>query len=438
MRLGIIGAGPGGYTAALAAAQKGIDTVLIEKSDVGGTCLNRGCIPTKSFLASAHTLEKIKKSISYGVTTGNITIDMNSIVERKNSVVQTLRSSIETLIAKKNIHLIRSSGRILAPDLISTGDEKIKCDAIIIATGTEPLKLWDDPSVIDSTMALDLSKIPETLLVAGAGALGVEFACFFASLGTRVTIAEMSDRILPSMDRDITDTLARELKKKGISIKTKTAIESVNCGEAVFHGGKSAKFDKILSAVGRKVNTDFIGLENTRVELDRGRIKTDMHMETAEKGIYAIGDAAAGFPMFAHVASAQALIAVRNIVGEDCLFDGSAIPSCVYSSPEVASVGIMEEQSDNPETSKIPFRVLGRAHAEGAIAGLIKIVAEDGIVKGVHIVGERAADLITEGTIAVSENMALKKLSSIIRAHPSFGEVYSEAYNAMEGISIYG
>lgn len=437
MRLVVIGAGPGGYTAALAAAQKGIDVVLVEKREIGGTCLNRGCIPTKAFLASAHTLEKIKRCASYGISAENVRADMPLIIKRKNEVVQTLRKSVESLILKRKVTLVKGEGGIVSRGVVSVGDERIECDAIIVATGSEPLSFWDDPSVVDSTGALELSEIPESMLVAGGGAVGVEFACFFAAMGSKVTLVEMADRILPSMDRDVTDTLTRELKKRGIAIRTKTKIESVNNGEVVFSGGKTGRFDKILSAVGRRFNNSSIGLENVAVEMDRGRIRTDLRMETGEKGVYAIGDIAAGFPLLAHVASSQAIVAVRNIAGEEAFFDGSAIPGCIYSSPEAASVGIREDQAENPEVAKIPFRALGRAHAEGEIAGLIKIVAVDGIVKGVHIIGERASDLIHEGVEAVAERMPLNRLAEIIHAHPTFAEIYSEAYHMMEGIPIH-
>lgn len=434
--LAIIGAGPGGYTAALAAAQRGVDTTLIEKRDVGGTCLNRGCIPTKALLSSSHLFEKIKKSESFGIYAENITADIAKIHERKNNVVNTLRSSLESLIKKRKIRLIKAEGKIINPNKILAGNEEITCDSIIIATGSSPLKLWNDPSVIDSDEALTINEIPKTMLIVGAGAVGLEFANFFNAMGCKTTLAETQDRILPSADKDITDTLTRELKKKGVIIKTKTQIVSVKDGEAIFSNGTASRYDKILSAAGRTFNNTDIGLQNLNVSLSKGRIKTNLSMETSEKGVYAIGDAADGFPLLAHVASAQAIVAVKNILGEKTEFKGDAIPSCIFSYPETASVGIAE--GEGLQAIKIPFRSLGRSHTEGEIAGLVKIVYKDNIVKGVHIIGERASDLIIEGAAAVSEGMSVKTLAQIIHAHPTYAEIYQEAYHAIEGIPIHG
>ena len=435
----IIGGGPGGYTAALIASQKNIKVTLFEKDSVGGTCLNRGCIPTKAMLASSHLFEKIKNSKKFGINADNISFDLPIIIERKNKVVETMRTSLEGLLQKRNVTIIKEHAKILSPGKVSAGGKEYTCDNIIIATGSQAMKIWNGEYIITSDEALFPEAIPPTLLVAGAGAVGLELACFYSQLGSKVTVVEMLDRILPTMDKDITDTLTRELKKKGISIKTGCKIETIEGGNVTFSDGKTGAFDKILQAVGRKAITEEIGLENLNITIERGRIKTDKHMETTEKGIYAIGDIVYGYPQLAHSASAQGITAVLNIAGEESLFDGNAIPGCIYTSPESASVGLREDELENPIISKVQFRTMGRAHAEGEIAGLIKIVADRNskIVKGVHIIGERATDIIHEGVIAVTQGLTIEALADCIHAHPTFAEVYAEAFHLAEGRPIH-
>ncbi len=435
----IIGGGPGGYTAALVAAQKNIKTTLIEKREIGGTCLNRGCIPTKALLASSHMLDKIKCSAAYGINTNIVSVDLPAIINRKNKVVETLRTSVTGLMQKKNIEIINAQAKILSKNKIMAGGTEIPCDAIIIATGSEPMKIWQGENIITSDEALMLEEIPATLLVVGAGAVGLELACFFASLGAKVTVVEMAPRIFPAIDKEITDTLVRELKKKGITLKTACGVEKIENGTVFFTNGKTGVFDKILQAVGRKFNTENIGLENISVSLEKGRIVTDSKMETSEKGVYAIGDVAAKYPLLAHAASAQGITAALNIAGEENFFDGSAIPGCIYTSPEMASVGQREEDVENAITARVPFRVMGRAHAEGEIAGLLKIVAdkETHRIKGVHIIGERATDLIQEGVLHLALGATIGELAKIIYAHPTFAECFGEAFHLLEGRGIH-
>ena len=438
MRLGIIGAGPGGYTAALVGASKGLECILFEKNDIGGTCLNRGCIPTKALLASAHVIDKIKKAKSYGIEISDFNFNIDKINERKNNIVTTLRTNLENLITKKKIRIIKEQAKIKDPKTIIAGDEEIKCDSIIIATGSEPLEIWKDKSIINSTEALNLKEIPSSMLIVGAGAVGLEFACFFSSMGTKVTVVEAADHILPTMDKEITDTLTRELKKRGIKIKVKCKTEKIENGKATFSDGKEETFDKILSAIGRKYNNTNLGIENTNIKLERGRIIVHDSMETDETGIYAIGDIAYGYPLLAHVASYQAITAIKNICGEKCSFEGNIIPACIFTSPEVASVGLNEYSKENLQSIKLPIRVLGRAHAEGEIAGMIKAITEDGKIKGIHIIGERASDLIAEGAVLAKYNSDVNEISEVIHAHPTFAEIYAELFHLGAGMPIHG
>lgn len=435
----IIGGGPGGYAAALVASQKNIKVTLFEKDCAGGTCLNRGCIPTKALLASSHLFEKIKNSQKFGINVENVSFDLNAIVERKNKVVETMRTSLEGLLKRRNVTVLKEYAKILSPRKVSAGGEEYTCDNIIIATGSEVMRIWDDKYIITSDEAIFPEALPSSLLVVGAGAVGLELACFYSQLGTKVTVVEMMDRILPSMDKDITDTLMRELKKKGISIKTGCKIEKIDGENVSFSDGKTNQFSTILQAVGRKANTENIGLENLSVTLEKGRIKTDTTMETSEKGVYAIGDIVHGYPQLAHSASAQGVIAALNIAGQKTFFNDNAIPGCIYTYPEAASVGLREDEIEEPIVSKVQFRTMGRAHAEGEIAGLIKIVADKDskVVKGVHIVGERATDIIHEGVIAVSKGITIDDLADCIHAHPTFAEIYAEAFHLAEGRPIH-
>ena len=435
----IIGGGPGGYAAALVASQKNIKVTLFEKNALGGTCLNRGCIPTKALLASSHLLEKIKNAQKYGIKAENVSFDVPYIIERKNKIIDTMKSSLESLLQKRNITVIKETAKILSPKKVIANGLEYDCDNLIIATGTEPLKIWEGENIITSNEALYPETIPESLLVVGAGAVGLEFVCFYSALGSKVTVVEMADRILPLMDKDITDTLTRELKKRGILIKTGVSVNKIEGGKVTFSDGKENSFDKILQAVGRKINTDNIGLENLNISLEKGRIKTDNRMETNEKGVYAIGDIVFGYPQLAHTATAQGITAVLNITGENNIFNDNAIPACVYTSPEVASVGLREDEMAEPLISKVQFRVMGRAHAEGEIVGLIKIVAdkETKKIKGVHIIGERATDIIHEGVAAVSLGLTIEQMGNCIHAHPTFAEIYSEAFHLAEGRAIH-
>lgn len=435
----VIGGGPGGYAAALTAAGKGVGVTLIEHGEMGGTCLNRGCIPTKALLASSELYEKIKLASRFGIRAETVEADMAAIGDRKNKVVQTIRTNLEGLLKKRGVNIVRGRGKLAGGLRVTAGEETLEAENIILATGSEPARIWQGEHILTSDEALELTELPKSLLVVGAGAVGLEFACFFSQLGTKVTVVEMLPRILPAMDGDVVATLARELKKRGVVLKTGCSIEEIEGNRVRFSDGKEGVFDKILQAVGRKFNTENLGLENVGVTAEKGRIATDKTMQTSAKGIYAVGDIAQGAPLLAHSATAQGIVAALNIAGEPAGFDGSLIPGCIYTHPETAGVGMLETDLDNPLTASVPYRILGRSHAGGEIAGLLKIVADGTTreVKGVHIIGERAADLVHEGLTAIRMHATIEEMADTVRAHPTFSELYTEAYHLMEGRPIH-
>jgi len=435
----VLGGGPGGYAAALVAAQKGLTVTLIEEREVGGTCLNRGCIPTKALLACSDVYSKIRDASKYGVRVEGASADLEAMQTRKDKVVKTLRTGVESLLAKRGVRVVKARGRFTGHHEIEAAGERIQGDYVIIATGTEVLRLWKGDGIITSDEALSLTSLPETLLVVGAGAVGMEMACFFSELGSKVTVVEMMPQAMPGLDAEIVETCQRELKKKGIQVKTSCKVEKLEGRGVTFSDGKSASYSVILQAVGRAFNTGDIGIEHTGIALERGRIAVSPSMKTEIDGIYAIGDVVAGSPLLAHSATAQGIVAARSAAGEEASMDYSAIPSCVYTHPEVASVGVRESEVEQPLVAKVPYRAMGRSHAGGDISGLIKIVAEKGTgkVRGVHIVGEKATELIHEGVVAVRHGLTVREMGDVVRAHPTLSEIHSECYHMLEGRSIH-
>jgi dihydrolipoamide dehydrogenase len=437
--LTILGGGPGGYAAALVAAQKGLQVTLIEESHVGGTCLNWGCIPTKALLTCSELYSRIKDASKYGIKVDGVTADLAAMQARKDKVVTTLRTGIEGLLKKRQVRVVKARGILLDSRTIEANGEKYSSDYIIIATGTEVLRLWQGEGLITSDEALGLTSVPESMLVVGAGAVGLEMACFYSELGSKVSVVEMMPHILPGMDTEITDSLAREFKKKGVITKTACKVEKIDGRQVIFSDGFQGTYSLILQAVGRKYRTGEIGLEAAGLTAEKGRINTDSRMETSEKGVYAIGDIVAGSPLLAHSATAQGIVAALNCAGESAVMEYHAVPGCIYTHPEVASVGLREDEVPGAKVAKVAYRVMGKAHASGEIAGLIKIIAEPvaGTVKGVHIMGEKATEIIHEGITAVTLGLKIHDLGRVIRAHPTFSEIYSEAFHAMEGRAIH-
>ncbi len=452
----IIGGGPGGYVAAIRAAQLGAKVCLIEKTQLGGTCLNRGCIPTKTILASIKVLKHIKEAEEFGIKVENINVDLGKIVERKNAVVSTLVSGIEFLFKSYNITLIRGAGKIKSRNQIEVnlsegGIENIESKNIIIATGSEPAMIpafgIDGKKVITSNEALVLREIPKRMIIIGAGVIGCEFACILSTLGTEVTAVELMPNILPTEDINISRRMAQILKKQGINIKTKVKIEKIEKTAdgviAVLENGEKIEADKALVSIGRSLNTKNIGIEEVGIKLtDRGAVEVDEHLRTNIDNIYAIGDIT-GKIMLAHVASAQGLVAAANCVGENSVIDYNVVPSCIFTFPEIASVGYTEDKAIKAgirvKTGTFNFRALGKAQAMGETEGLVRIVADEktDAILGAQMLGPNVTDLIAEVALAIKNNLTVKQIADTIHAHPTLAEAVMEAAEDVHGMSIH-
>ncbi|RMG72025.1 MAG: dihydrolipoyl dehydrogenase, partial [Nitrospirae bacterium] len=422
---------------------------------VGGTCLNRGCIPTKAMLASSELYEKIKRADEFGISIdGTVTADLARIVSRKQKVIQTQIKGIKGLFRSWGVVLKHGRGRIVSERKIkieADTEETIEVDRIIIATGSRPAELplfpFDGDSIISSTEALELKEIPRTLVIIGAGVIGCEFATLFRALGSEVTLVELMPRALTTEDEEISRLLERELKKKKIKLITDVRAERVQKTRDGIHiglsNGKEIVADKVLVSIGRKLNSDGIGLEEIGVETgQRGEIKVDERLQTNVPGIYAVGDVTGG-PMLAHVASREGLVAAINATGGDIRMDYSVVPSAIFTSPEIGSVGLREQEAKERgipyQTGHFQFRTLGKAHAMGEISGLIKIIAdpETDKILGGHIIGPHASDLIHEIAVSMKNGVTIKGIAETIHAHPTLSEGIMEASEDVHGEAIH-
>ncbi len=457
MRLSVLGAGPGGYVAAIRAAQLGAQVTVIENSEVGGTCLNWGCIPTKTLIASTELLAKVRDLEAFGLELkGEVIPNLSRIIDRKNKVVSTLVKGIRGLFISRDIRLLQGKGVLAAPGTIAVTlndgtEETVSSDSIIIATGSRPAALpslpFDGTHILSSTDALNLRQIPKSILIVGAGVIGCEFACIFRELGSEVTVVEMLPRALAAEDREISELLEKELKKKKIKLITGVRVEKTDIREDGVHtqlsDGKEIIAEKILVSIGRALNTNDIGLEEAGISQGpRGEIIVNRKMETNIPGIYAVGDATGGI-LLAHKASAEGIVAARNIMGQNAEIDYSVLPAAIFTSPEIASVGIREDQavekSITYQVGRFPFRALGKAHAMGEIAGIVKIItdaATDRII-GAHIIGPHASDLIAEAAVAMSTGLTARALAESIHAHPTLAEAVMEAAEDIHQMAVH-
>jgi len=458
IKITIIGAGPGGYVAAVRAAQKGAQVTLIEYAEVGGTCLNWGCIPTKTLIASAELLEHVRRSADFGIEVpGEIGYNLAKVRERKDKVVFTQVKGIRGLLKSWGVSLIQGYGSLLSPDVVRVVQKDgttmdIKSDKIIIATGSRPAKLpgfpFDGESVITSDDAVLLKRIPTRLLIVGAGVIGSEFAFIYRAFGADVTMVEMMPHAISTEDEELSELLERELKKAKIKLVPNTKVENIEKGndgilEVKLSNGQELGVDMILVSIGRSMNSDGLLLEDIGVTRGkRGEIIVDDSMETSVQGVYAIGDVT-GKIMLAHVASHQGLVAVDNALGGNVKMDYSVVPSCIFTLPEIGSVGIREktaaEQGMKYRVGRFHYRTLGKAHAMGEITGMIKIIADEPTdrVVGVHICGAHAADMIHEGALAIQMGATAARLGFMIHAHPTLAEGIMEAAEDVHGMAIH-
>lgn len=454
----ILGSGPGGYYAAIRAAQLGARVVVVEKGSTGGTCLNVGCIPTKALLSCVQVLQHVKAAAQFGVKIADHTLDIAAMMKHKDRVVKQLVTGVEFLLRKNKVNLVRGVGRIEDPHTVvvesDSGAQAFRGDRIIIATGSAPaalrvpgLEIGED--VWTSTEALTFDRVPKSLLIIGAGAIGLEAAYTFAPMGTKVRVVEMMGQILPAADSETADELQKGLERAGIEF----SLDSTVIGADDSAGGKTVRilsgdkeetgtFEKVLVAVGRRAVIDGIGLDNVGVAHDSRRILVDEHMQTNVPSIYAVGDCV-GDPMLAHVAWAEGVVAVEHSLGMESRMRYDSFPACVYTTPECASVGLTEAQAreryQDVRIGKSTFSHNGKAMGIGEAEGFIKFVADAryGRILGVHMVGPRVTDLVTQAAIAIRNELTIDEVIATIHPHPTLSEVMQEAAMDTQGRAVH-
>lgn len=464
MKIIIIGAGPGGYETALLAARRGVEVVLVESGPVGGTCLNEGCIPTKSFCKNAEVVDGLKEAHEYGVTGVSYSFDFSKVVERKNTVVAQLRSGVEGLLSHKNITLVRGMASfkdahtvtVVPAELSDAGaaaEQEYSADCIIIATGSVsaslPIPGADLPGILTSREILDIEEVPKRLCVIGGGVIGLEFASVFRSFGSEVTVLEYCKDILPRFDTDLAKRLKQSLGKRGIEINTQAQVTSVSetDGEYVVSYTRKGKeesliADKVLMAVGRRANVGSLNLADAGVEFTPRGVAVNEFMQTNVPHIYAIGDIN-GKMMLAHAATFQGIVALDHIMGLENEIDLSVMPAAVFTSPEAASVGLTEDECKEAgipvKCLKSFFRANGKAVTMGETDGFCKLVVaaepkegqdapyEPGRILGCHMYGPHSSDIIQEACALISRKATLSQFCSIIHTHPTLAEVLQSA-----------
>jgi len=454
----VIGGGPGGYVAAIRAAQLGAKVTLVEEDRVGGTCLNRGCIPTKALYKNAQIIQTLKKSADFGIQLPGFSLDMPKVQERKREVVDRLCAGVGQLLKGNRVEVISGKGSLVdrstvAVTVPSGNRELIKGKNILIATGSVPAKIpvdgLDLPGVITSNEALEIDYVPKKMVIIGGGVVGIEFAGIFQSFGTEVTVVEFLPRILPPVDEEIVRRATMYLKKQGIKIETGMRVKEISGKQGelkVLAEGKNGEQEfcgeLVLVSAGRSINIAGLNLDEAGVAYERGGIKVNNRFETSAPGVYAIGDVIGG-QMLAHVASDEGKAAVENMLGLEGHINYDAVPSCVFSFPEIASVGLTEEEAKKRGISylagKFMFAANGKALTMGEGDGLVKVLAEESTKKviGVHILGPHASDLIHEGVLAVEHGLSTADIGRTIHAHPTLAESFLESVMGVENRAIH-
>ncbi|MEC2158378.1 dihydrolipoyl dehydrogenase [Virgibacillus halodenitrificans] len=465
----ILGGGTGGYVAAIRAAQIGMQVAVVEKEKLGGTCLHRGCIPSKALLRSAEVYRQTKQASEFGIDTENTTLNFSKVQERKESIVSNLHQGVQGLMKKGKIDVFEGYGRILGPSIFSpmpgtisieyaNGDENtmIVPKNVLIATGSKPKSLpgltLDGTYVMSSDEALQMEELPNSIIIVGGGVIGIEWASMLADFGVKVTVIEYLPHILPTEDEAIAKEVEKQLKNKGITFvkSAKVLPETLEINnmvsiEAEIDGEKKDfNADKMLVSVGREANTTNIGLENTDIVVDKGFIQTNDYYQTKETHIYAIGDVIGGMQL-AHVASHEGIVAVEHMADQKPQpLNYNNIPSCIYSNPEAASVGLTEKQAKEAgfqiNVGKFPFKAIGKALVHGESDGFVKVIA-DKITEdllGVHMVGPHVTDMISEAGLAKVLDSTPWEIANTVHPHPTLSEIMGEAALAVEGKQIHG
>ena len=432
----VIGAGPGGYEAALRASQLGIRTALVERRDVGGTCLNRGCIPTKSLLHAAGIVKEASGGGEWGVNAGELTVDFAAVHRKKAEVTEKLRAGVEGLLKQKKVDLLRGTGTILGPGRVAVDGTEYAADNILIATGSVPgLEL----AITSDDVLAPQERVYRSLVIIGGGVIGVELACVYTALGCKVTIVEALERILPNMDREICQNMTMIFKRQGVSVNTGCMVSAVEKdGEelVVRYTCKDqpgeARGEAVLCAIGRRPNTAGLFGEGFQVDMERGRILVDETFQTSVPGVCAIGDVSAKIQL-AHVATAQGIACVEHLAGRESPVDLSLVPSCIYTSPEIASVGLTADEAKAAgravKMGKAIMSANGKTLIAGGERGFIKVVAdaETGVILGAQLMCERATDMLSQFTEAVANGLTAWQLAKVMRPHPTFDEAAAGA-----------
>lgn len=465
----ILGGGTGGYVAAVRAAQLGLNTAIVEKEKLGGTCLHKGCIPSKALLRSAEVFATIKRSEEFGVETSGVALNFARVQERKTKIIDQLHKGVEHLMKKGKIDVYEGLGRILGPSIFSPMPGTISVEMnngeenemlipknVIIATGSRPRTLpgleIDGKYVMTSDEALQMESLPSSIIIVGGGVIGIEWASMLSDFGVDVTVLEYADRIIPTEDKDISKEMQRLMKKRKIKVVTgaKVLPETLQKGEGVTISaevkGEQKEFhaEKMLVSVGRMANVEGIGLENTDIQVEKGVIVTNSFYQTKESHIYAIGDCIGGMQL-AHVASHEGIVAVEHIVGESPEpLQYHLISRCIYSSPEVASVGWTEDEAKEKghkvKVGKFSFRAIGKALVFGESDGFVKMIADEDTndILGVHMIGPHVTDMISEAGLAQVLDATPWEVAHTIHPHPTLSEAIGEAALAVDGKAIHG
>jgi dihydrolipoamide dehydrogenase len=459
--LAVIGSGPGGYVSAIRASQLGMQTALVERDKLGGVCLNWGCIPSKALLTNAKVYNHIRHADNWGISTGEVSFDIERIIGRSRDVADSISKGVAFLMKKNKIEVVSGTARFATLGDLEIKDEsgkktsRLSADHIIVATGARPRSIpgieIDGKNIITSRHALEMARIPESVVIIGAGAIGCEFGYFYNSFGSEVTLVEMMDQLLPLEDHEIGKELARSFKKQGIRFNLKTKVlgarssESETVVEIENEKGEQSelKADIVLCAIGVTGNVEGLGLEDIGVTTEKNQIEVDEWYRTGTKGVYAIGDVI-GPPFLAHVASHEGIVCVEKIAGAGPHpVDYQNIPACTYCQPQVASVGLSEKQARadgyKVRIGKFPFRALGKARASQSIDGFVKLVFDEkyGELLGAHIIGEEATEMIAELGVAKALETTHVELLKTVHAHPTLSEAVMEAAGEAYGEQIH-
>ena len=457
----VIGAGPGGYVAAIKAAKLGMKTVIIENREVGGTCLNRGCVPAKAMLHSAKLYQEVLSGERFGIISKEVDYDYSKVMSYKKETSESLRLGVEQLLKGNKVKRLQGTGTLTKDGRVRVsngeGEEILQAKHILLATGSKPSLPPIEgillPGIMTSDELFQLDHVPKSLLIIGGGVIGVEFATVFSSFGSKVTILEAEDRLLPGLDKEISQNLKLILKKRGVAIHTKAFVRKIEKEglDFICTYGEMAKDKEIiemiktpylLSAVGRIPNTDGLLEEGTLLEMDRGRIVVKENFETSMPGVFAIGDVTGGIQL-AHAASSQGICAVERINGKEPTIDLSAVPSCVYTDPEIACVGITEDEAKKKGMEILTGKFITHGNSKSVITkeerGFVKVITdkETGVLLGAQIMCARATDMIGEMGTAITNKLTAEQLLKAMRAHPTYNESVGEALEECIGGAIH-